>query len=145
MLEKAYLKSRLEAFDPMKLGGMVDGHHLCRASKTHRFANKQNAPVDLLLLVCANSIRCFHAQLICKSLRCLCKVCGLWDACEIADHDSQSVRECSIYAMNYGTPELDAGHNRTVRNLSALPITDTDERLIAAAANIGEIRSPKNG
>ncbi len=35
--------------------------------------------------------------------------------------------------------------SRTARSLSALPITETDERLIAAAANIGEIRSPKNG
>jgi hypothetical protein len=47
--------------------------------------------------------------------------------------------------MGYWTRELDAGHNRTVRNLRAFPITETEERLIAAAANIGEINSPKNG
>ena len=33
----------------------------------------------------------------------------------------------------------------TERSLSALPITDTDDRLMAAAAKIGEIRMPRNG
>lgn len=33
----------------------------------------------------------------------------------------------------------------TRRSLSALPITETDDRLIAAAAKIGEIKSPRNG
>lgn len=33
----------------------------------------------------------------------------------------------------------------TVLSLRALPTTETEERLIAAAAKIGEIRMPKNG
>ena len=36
-------------------------------------------------------------------------------------------------------------HILTDLSLSALPITETEERLIAAAANIGEISRPKNG
>lgn len=37
------------------------------------------------------------------------------------------------------------GQSRAARSRSALPMTETDERLIAAAANIGEIKRPKNG
>ncbi len=33
----------------------------------------------------------------------------------------------------------------TERNLRALPITETDDRLMAAAAKMGEIRMPRNG
>lgn len=32
-----------------------------------------------------------------------------------------------------------------VRSLKALLITETDDRLMAAAANIGEIKNPKTG
>ena len=49
---------------------------------------------------------------------------------------------CSGFCR-YWPPMCD--DNRTDLSLSALPITETDERLIAAAANIGEISSPKNG
>ena len=39
-----------------------------------------------------------------------------------------------------------AGHpSFTDRNLNEFPTTDTEDRLIAAAANIGEIRTPRNG
>ena len=38
-----------------------------------------------------------------------------------------------------------APHTFTARSLSALPTTETEERLIAAAANIGESSSPTNG
>jgi len=37
------------------------------------------------------------------------------------------------------------GHNSSFRNRSALPITDTELRLIAAAAIIGLSSRPKNG
>ena len=36
-------------------------------------------------------------------------------------------------------------HTFTDLRRSALPITDTDDRLIAAAAKIGEIKMPKTG
>ena len=36
-------------------------------------------------------------------------------------------------------------YRRTLRRRSALPMTDTDERLMAAAAIIGESRMPRNG
>ncbi|WP_158510471.1 hypothetical protein [Psychrobacter sp. P2G3] len=40
---------------------------------------------------------------------------------------------------------MSAYHKSKVRNLSALPIIDTDDKLIAAAAIIGLSKGPKNG
>ncbi len=42
-------------------------------------------------------------------------------------------------------PVEDQASSRTLRSRSALPITETDERLIAAAAKIGEISNPRTG
>jgi hypothetical protein len=38
-----------------------------------------------------------------------------------------------------------SAHSFTLRNLSALPITETELKLIAAAASIGLKSRPKNG
>lgn len=44
---------------------------------------------------------------------------------------------------NYATTLV--GYNETRRSLSALPITETELKLIAAAASIGLSNKPKNG
>ena len=59
---------------------------------------------------------------------------------------SRGLRNEQEHEATHATPERETlDQSRTPRSLSALPITETDERLIAAAANIGDIRSPKNG
>ena len=40
---------------------------------------------------------------------------------------------------------MSAYHKSKQRNLSALPLTETDDKLIADAAIIGLSKSPKNG
>ena len=55
-----------------------------------------------------------------------------------------------VLAQSGLSPEGDAGGRSqasrfTRRSRRALLITETDEKLIAAAANIGEISSPRNG
>jgi hypothetical protein len=73
------------------------------------------------------------------------------------DHDCQSLCRAermletvtfAIGARHGGAVGLLTGHARTaltVRSLSAFPITDTELRLIAAAATIGESSIPKAG
>lgn len=58
-----------------------------------------------------------------------------FDACWLAHG-----RSPALIGVRHGNAYM-----RVERNLSALPTTDTEDRLMAAAAKIGEIRIPKNG
>ncbi len=64
-----------------------------------------------------------------------------------AARSSRVFREAACAAQDAcpPCPRIDPHQSRTARSRSALPITDTEDRLMAAAAMIGLSSSPVNG